>query len=335
MVPQIDGKVSVSKERYLEIIGFTSYAYMTEKITKYSGMAGGRTRTLGEYIENFIYGKIAEEAFKLFLETQLGLEVLTEVDIADFYYGVYLPDIVAVKKGNEFVPLKFWVDVKEVRRDQKWLLVPASSIRQRPYDAYVAVWVGLPDEHVIWLVKNVPEAKGRMSKEWIEKIEEVESEVDNIPCQVLGFVLWDDITNLIKMNDGNQEARQAIAEKFGEGGAFYFDGETPLFDPEDTSWKGSVVKENAGFFLKYLGKNSNWEEFASLIKANKKTVPPVPFPRTKKGKLSKKSELPSEFSDFDDYREAFQVYFERQLGEIKKRFGGIQRTTSWFSQPLE
>jgi hypothetical protein len=169
--------IFVGKEKYLEIIGFTTYAYLTGRITKYSGIAGGRERTLGEYIEDFIYGKIAEEAFKLFLQSRFGLQTLTEIDIADFCQGVYLPDIIAVKNKNSFVPLKFWIDVKEVRREQKWLLIPLSSIRQRPYDAYVAVWVGLPEEHVIWLIESVPEIKKKMSKDWQKKASEIAEKI--------------------------------------------------------------------------------------------------------------------------------------------------------------
>lgn len=339
MGSQINTEIFVSRERYLEIIGFTSYAYITGQITKYSGMAGGRMRTLGEFIENFIYGKIAEEAFKIFLKTQLNVDTLTEVDIADFYQGIYLPDIVALKKNGNFVPLNFWIDVKEVRRDQKWLLVPASSIRQRPYDAYVAVWVGLPEDHVIWLVENVPEVKKKMSKDWVDKISEVANNINKIPCKISGFALWDDVLNVVKMEHGNSNeklnAQQSIVKKFGEKGAFYFDGNTPLFDPENPSWRGAVVGENVGFSLKSLEKSSDWSKFVSLIIRNKKIIPQVSLPRTKKGVLSKRSGLPPKFDSFNDYRDAFQTYFQDQLDEIRKRFGKIKRNTSWFSQPLK
>lgn len=334
MGSQINTEIFVGRDRYLEVIGFTSYVYITGRITKYSGMAGGRMRTLGEFIENFIYGKIAEEAFKLFLRTQLKLDTLTELDVADFYQGIYVPDIVALKKNCDFVPLNFWIDVKEVRRDQRWLLVPAPSIRQRPYDAYVAVWVGLPEDHVIWLVENVPEAKKKMSKDWIDKVSEVANNVNKIQCRIIGFALWNDVLDVV--NSGEKlNAQQNIVKKFGEKGAFYFDGKTPLFDPENPSWRGAIVRENVGFSLRSLEKSSDWNIFASLIRKNRRIVPQVPLPRTKKGVLLKGSGLPPEFDSFDDYRDAFQRYLQEQLDQIGKRFGKIRRTTSWFSQPLK
>jgi hypothetical protein len=332
-------EIFVNKEKYLEIIGFTSYAYLAGKITKYSGMAGGRTRTLGEFIENFIYGKIAEEAFKLFLRGKFGLQTLTEVDVADFYQGIYLPDVVALKKNTAFVPLNFWIDVKEVRRDQKWLLVPASSVRQRPYDTYVAVWVGLPEEHVLWLVKNVPEVKQKMRKNWLEKVGKIANNIDRIPCKISGFALWGDVRDVITAEqssheDEKVEARKNLTKKFGENGAFYFDGKTSLFDPENSSWQGAKVGENVGFVLKKLEKSSDWEKLVSLILKNKRMVPKIPLLRTKNGALSKKGGLPPKYGKFPDYRNAFQAYFSDQLKEIRKKFGRIERTTSWFAQPF-
>jgi hypothetical protein len=332
-------EVFVGKERYLEIIGFTSYAYITGRITKYSGIAGGRMRTLGEFIENFVYGKIAEEAFKLFLKNNFGLQTLTEVDIADFYRGVYLPDIVAMIRDGDFVLLNFWIDVKETRRDQRWLLIPASSIRQRPYDAYVAVWVGLPEEHMLWLVENVPSVKEKMSGDWLRKVSEIASTISKISCKVYGFALWDDVVNVIvatQSNDRNKrvKAYENITKKFGERRAFYFDGKTALFDPEDPSWQGSRVGENVGFTLKSLEKSSDWKKLVSLITRNRKIIGSVPLQRTKSGRISKKSGLPQNFNRFTDYRDASQAYLQEQLDAIKKRFGKIERDTSWFAQPL-
>lgn len=331
-------EVFVEKEKYLEIIGFTSYAYLADKITKYSGMAGGRMRTLGEFVENFIYGKIAEEAFRLFLKSRFDLQILTEVGIADFYSGMYLPDLVAMKIKGDWEPAKFWIDVKEVRRDQKWLLISASSVRRRPYDAYVAVWVGLPDEHFIFLAENVPEVKRKMTKEWVEKVSEVVEKVDKIPCKICGFASWVDVQNVVNTYSGDapdrKKARADLDEKFGKNGGFYFGGETELFDPDDPSWFGAEVRENVGFSLKRLEKSTNWSEFVSSAVKNQKIIPNVPLPRIKSGALSKRSGLPPKYGKFSDYREAFQTYFEEQLGDIEKRFGGIERTTSWFAQPL-
>jgi hypothetical protein len=315
-------EVYVRRESYLEILGFTTYAYITNRITKYSGMAGGRVRTLGEFIENFVYGKVAEEAFKLFLNKELALRTLTEVDVADFYSGVYLPDVVAIEKNQSWEPAKFWVDVKEVRRDQKWLLIPASSIRERPYDAYVAVWVGLPDDHILWLIGNLNEVKRRMSDHWLKKVDELTKSIEAIPCKICGFATWNDVLAVTKK-----------AQLTSRGG-FYFDGNTALFDPDDNAWSGAQVGENVGFELKRLGQTSDWKIFHSLITQNKRIISAVPMPRTKSGQLSKKSGLPSWCNTFKDFRDAYQAYFEKQLKDIEQKFRSIERTTSWFAQTL-
>jgi hypothetical protein len=315
MNPTNSSEVFVEKDRYLEILGFTCYAYIAGKITKYSGIAGGRTRTLGEFIENFVYGKVAEEAFKSFL-AGFGLKTLTELDVADFYQGIYLPDIVAVKRDDEIIPLRFWIDVKEVRRDQKWMLIPASSVGKRPYDAYVAVWVGLPDEHVLWLMKNARCIEEKMSEEWLRKASEIARNIEQIPCRICGYATWDEVSAILERRG-----------KFEVKGGYYFEGNTPVFDPEDPSWQGAKVRKNVGFYLKYLEKGSNWENLLDLIKKNERIVPPVPMPRTKSG-------LPPRFKNYDDYRNAFQEYFCQQLNSIRERFGKIERTRSWFAQSI-
>ena len=336
--PPTGTEVFVEKEKYLEIIGFTSYTYFTNKITKYSGIAGGRIRTLGEYIESFIYGKIAEEAFKTFLENKLGLQTLTEIEIVDFLEGVYLPDIIAVKIKDDWKPAKFWVDVKEVRRDQKWLLVSASSARQRPYDAYVAVWVGLPEDHVIFLAESVPEVKEKMGESWRKKASEVAGKINRIPCRILGFATWNDISSVMTAHSDTastaekKRALEYLNKKYGEKGSSYFDGSKALFDPDDSSWSGAVVGENIGFATTRLEKSSDWSEFHSLLLKNERIIPPIPLPRTKSGNLSKRSGVPPGYSKYADYREAFQAYLADQLSHIEKRFGGIKRTTSWFAQ---
>jgi hypothetical protein len=323
MNPTNSSEVLVEKDKYLEILGFTCYAYIAGKITKYSGIAGGRTRTLGEFIENFVYGKVAEEAFKSFL-ARFGLQTLTELDVADFYQGTYLPDIVAVKRDDEIIPLRFWIDVKEVRRDQKWMLIPASSVRERPYDAYVAVWVGLPDEHVLWLMKNVRCIEEKMSEEWLRKASEIARNIEQIPCKICGYATWDEVFAIQQKRGGKLEVK----------GGYYFDGKTPVFDPEDPSWRGATVGENVGFYLKDLENGSDWVKLVRLIEKNERIVPRVPMPRTKSGELSKRSGLPPQFEGYDDYRNAFQEYLCQQLNSIRERFGKIERTRSWFAQSI-
>jgi len=318
-------EVYVSKERYLEILGFTTYVFITNRIGSFSGFFGGK-RTLGQFLENFIYGKIAEEGLKEFLRAKFGLRTLTDTDIADFVKGIYLPDIIATEINGSWQIAKFWVEVKEVRRDQKWLLVPTSATRKRPYDAYIAVWVGLPDEHVAWLIKNVPQVAERMGEDWRKRMAELEEKVERIPCKVIGYALWDDIVTINKAHT-DKKARDTLNEKFGKYGWYLFDGYTRLFDPEDPQWSGATVGENVGFALGRLERATNWKEFIDLLKRNKRIVSGrIPI----KGRTG----LPKQYKIIDDYREASFRHLEDQLKDIQARFGDIHRKSTWFTQKL-
>jgi len=338
----MNSKTAVYKEQYLEALGFTVYAYLSGKITKYSGMAGQKTRTLGEFIENMVYGKIGELAFKNFLKENLDIEVLTEVDIAGFYNGSFLPDIPSYADGKA---LKFWIDVKEIRRDQKWLLIPASSVNSRvnsrPYDAYVAVWVGLPDEHILWLIENVPYIKNKMDGSWVKKVQKLADSIENIPCEVMGYVTWYDVQKVIDYFDkSDNSAKECLEKKFktksGKMGANYFKDGDKLYDPEHPEWHGSEVRENIGFYIPSIKNSSNWEvEFKNFIFKNEKLIGPVLIPKTKNGSIRKSAGLPDSYIGYEDLRVATQDYLEKQLEEIKNSNNNcLKRNKSWFSEKI-
>ncbi len=333
MSPELEGtSITVPKERYLEILAFTMYSYFENKITPYSRIGGGK-RALGEYIEDFIYGKVAEVAFQEFLKKQLNLEVLTDLDTAEYVEGEYLPDIIAVKKDGEYEIAKFWVEIKEVRRDQRWLLIPASAVEARPYDAYVAVWVGLPDEHIAWLVKSVPEVSAKLDSEWERKIAEIESSVNQIQCKVIGTALWNDIALVKLASSGDVTAQEKLNSRYGLGGWFYFSREkNPLYDPDDPKWKGSEVSKNVGFALRRLAKATDWNKLYELIIQNERLViEQIPI----KGKGKKGIPKVCESISTSDYRDLSVKCLEVQLDIAKKKYGSIRRSVSWFAHPLK
>jgi len=324
----LGAEVTVSKDKYLEILGFTIYAYLTGKITAYSGLTGGK-RSLGEYIENFIYGKVAEAALQSFLMREFNLEALTDVDIADFVLGEYLPDIIAFRKDGDYEQAHFWVEVKEVRRDQKWLLIPASAVRSRPYDAYVAVWVGLPDEHIAWIIKYVPQVQSVMGSDWAERLAELEKIVTSIPCRVIGFAPWSHVKLVVEAEEkGDPKARQALDAAYGPRAWHYFSKGARLYDPENPSWKGSEVGENVGFFLSRLAEASDWRQFVELMLRNQRLADKVPLKRRGKAPGA------CEYISSDDLREFFDRCLGLQLNHIKRTYGTIKRSISWFQQPL-
>lgn len=318
--------INVSKEDYIEVLGFTSFAYLSGKIAKISRLFGGK-RSLGEFLENFIYGKIAEIAFRNFLQQNFKIETLTDLDFPDFILGDYLPDIVAFKKNGSFIPLNFWIEIKEVRREQKWFLIPASSIRQRPYDCYVGVWVGLPDEHLMWLMKKVPEISKKMTKEWISVVDRIANEVEKIPCKIIGFVLWEDIKLLLDANNGSEKAKEMLNKKFGEKHWRYFQKNKSLFEPGSDKKTGTKVGvENAGFSLIGMEKASNWKIFKTHLLRNERHVDiPVPF--------RKKEKPPEELNG--DRRDMLFNDMKSQIEKMLSNFKTLKRRRSWFSQPID
>ncbi|KXA97442.1 hypothetical protein AKJ37_02980 [candidate division MSBL1 archaeon SCGC-AAA259I09] len=281
---KIKYKFSLDTETYFEIMGFASYSYMNDKITKYSGIMAGK-RTLGQYIENFIYGKLAEEAFKKFLSKNFEIDVLTDSDLAGFIDGDYLPDIVSFREsGEEWRQANFWVDVKQIRRDQRWLLVPSpKGSKPRNYDTYVAVWVGLPDHHIAWFLSNVEVAEKKFGENWRDLTSELEKRIDEIKCEVAGFAPWEDLQRILNNPKGENEV---LDEKYGEDRWNYYDGNTKLYDPTDEDWSGSEVNENAGIFKDSLrNSESEWLGFKEKLFENERQIPSLELKyETEKGK---------------------------------------------------
>lgn len=334
-------KARVTKDQYYEILGFTTYAFITGKITRYSGIIGGQ-RALGEYIENFIYGKVAEVAFSTFLQSRFGVETLTDVDIADFILGIYLPDLVAIKNQNgQWDVLRFWTDVKEVRREQRWLLVPKISSNSSPrlYDAYVAVWVGLPDDHLYWAISQIEDVKKKLGRDWIRRAEEIADSISEIQCEIKGFVLWEDVQRMIDAVENNDSsAEEYLNNTFGHKCWHFFNGSKPLYDPKNPSWKGSQVRENFGFYLDSL--RSDWDVFVKHLNSNKRLVPDLGFNRVsvpdqyEELKKEYKKRYKSSKSKSYDFRSLYQQILEDQLTKIQCKFGTLKRKRSWFEQPL-
>ena len=268
----MDYTVTVMKDEYLGILGFTMYSFFTGRITKYSGITGGQ-RTLGEYIEHFIYGKVAEVGFRKFLQENLSIETLTDADLAGFILGVYLPDLVAVKdQNNQWDVLRFWTDVKEVKESQKWLLIPAQDkdTVARPYDAYVAVWVDLPKEHLYALLSQAPDVQDALDNDWKQKAEKIAEKVSSIQCEIKGFVLYSDIENVKKALRGDSTAENTLNEDFSEGGWGFH-------DPEDDSLRleglNNIHRKNYGFKLGSLrNSEEDWMKFREFLISNRRTV---------------------------------------------------------------
>ena len=320
--------VNVPRDKYLEVLGFTAYAYFKGYITSYSGLIGGR-RALGEYIENFVYGKIAEVAFQEFLGRHHGIRTYTDLDLCDFIIGDYLPDVILMQNsaGGPPVLMQFWIDVKEVRRNQKWLLIPASSVNSRPYDAYVAVYVGLPDDHLAWLIGQLNYVRGRMGRGWRSRWAQLDSIIQNIPCTVKGYVLWDDVYNVLRAHQGSATARSQLDSKYGPGNWGYF--------PQGSTPPGTNVRlsrANIGFELNSLMKASNWGMLVRYISNNRRLVPQVPLSGS-----GRRPKMPGacrqRYGNLRDFRSMSFRCLSMQLQQLASAHGGSPLcSTSWFSR---
>ena len=261
--------VLVSADDYLECIGFTTYAYLTNKIVKRDLMKGSE-RALGEFLEHFIRGKLAEYAFKTYIENIAKLEALVDVDLPFFIRGKYLPDILALRMNEKWDFARFWIEVKAVTGQQRWMLLPTTSVtgskrkQPRPYCAYVNCLVDLLQDHVARLIKYAPKIAEKMSPEWKAKL----VDVGEIKVTVLGYVLYNDVRNILT---SDASSRQSLDEAFGPENWRYLKRQTSFKDIETGKGYGGFGRDNCVVRLTKLRKN--WEQFTGLIRSNKPLAP--------------------------------------------------------------
>lgn len=261
--------VLVSPDDYIECIGFTTYAYLADKIVKRDLMKGSE-RALGEFLEHFIRGKLAEYAFKAYIENIAKLEALVDVDLPFFIAGGYLPDILALKTNEKWDFAQFWIEVKAVTGQQRWMLVPTTSVagterkQPRPYCAYVNCLVDLPQDHVARLIKYAPKIAEKMSAEWQARL----ADTGEIKVTVLGYVLYNDIKNILT---SDADSRRDLDEAFGSENWRYLKKRTSFRDTETHKTYGNFGRDNCVVRLTKL--RQNWEQFAGLIRNNRPLAP--------------------------------------------------------------
>ena len=290
-------KVSVNADEYIEAIGFAVYTFLTGKIVKRDLYKGGAERRLGEYIEHTVRGKLAEIAFKKFLERRFGIKSLLDLDLPVLIKGEYLPDIVAFKDDSEdWIIPRFWIDVKAVTEEQKWALVRASSLRgskkeaPRPYDAYVSARVSLPKDHIGRLIKHAPAIRSRMTKQWCIRL----ADLEEVGVEILGFALYTDMKLILRVGEGTEgaercfqrledytegseplekeddirDAERQLNSVFGHGGWAFIKKEGQLWHPETGEKLGVKLRaDNCCIALSRL--RHEWERLVKLLKKNR------------------------------------------------------------------
>lgn len=263
-------KVAIGSNLYIEAIGFSMYTFLTGKIVKRDLYKGGAERSLGEYMEHLVRGKLAEMAFKKFLLQEFGTQSLLDIDLPIFIKGKYLPDILAFKSDNgDWVLPRFWIEVKAVVEGQKWALIRVSSLRggrrakPRPYDAYVNVRVHLPKDHVGRLIRYSPRIAERVSREWVERL----TDLEEIDVEILGFALHSDMVCILNASV-DEEAKKQLNSFFGAGWAFVRKG-SKLHDPETGKETVELGADNCAVAVSKLRAGLEWESLLNLLDENK------------------------------------------------------------------
>jgi hypothetical protein len=165
---------------------------------------------------------------------------------------------------------RFWIEVKAVTGQQRWMLVPTTSVagskrvQPRPYCAYVNCLVELPQDHVARLIKYAPKIAEKMSAEWKAKL----ADIGEIRISVLGYVLYDDIKSILA---SDSDSIQKLDEAFGPENWRYLKKQTSFKDIETGKRYGNFGRDNCVVRLSKL--RQNWEQFASLVRSNRPLAP--------------------------------------------------------------
>ena len=299
--------VLVSLDDYIECIGFTAYAYLTNKIVKRDLMKGSE-RSLGEFLEHFIRGKLAEHAFKVYLENIAKLKGLIDVDLPFFIRGKYLPDILGLRMNEKWDFAKFWIEVKAVTGQQRWMLLPTTSVagskkeQPRPYCAYVNCLVDLPQDHVARLVKYVPEIAEKMSPEWKARL----ADMSGIKVTVLGYVLHSDVKNILT---SDASSRQNLDKAFGPENWRYLKKQSSFKDIETGKRYGNFGRDNCVVRLTRL--RQDWSQFTGFVRSNKPLAP-----ENSRDLSSFQNQMAKAFELISKHKT--RSWFERRLDEPQK-----------------
>ncbi|MEM3629315.1 MAG: hypothetical protein QXE06_08120 [Candidatus Bathyarchaeia archaeon] len=273
-------RINLESEEYAEALGFAVYTYLTGAIAKRDLYKGGATRYLGEYLEHVLRGKLAEIAFKKFLLLNFDFRVITDIDLPGYIPGKYLPDILAFKNKAKWQVPQFWVDVKALTEEQKWMLVRASSIRggkrakPRPYDAYVNVRVLLPRDHIGRLIKYAPLIKNKISKEWKRRMQDLKS----VEAEILGFATYHDVANILQVYEAQLQPPQKkklgnkLNRLFGQGNWNFFKKGHPLPDPDTGEKTVELGSDNCAIVLSKLRTDKHWGKLLKMFRKNQPLV---------------------------------------------------------------
>lgn len=230
-------KVVLSYDDYIECLFFTLRLWYSGSKGKVDFRSTGTKRDIGKYCTDFTSGKLAEIAFKRFLFKNFDLEIGLDFEL---HPGIASVDTDVTWVRSKSANIKFTptlrVDIKGTKPTSKYFLVDAREFRNRPYDAYVQVFVYMPSDHLIRAVADLLDLPEDL-QQYIKPLREIEAEI-------VGFCWREDV------------------EKRGN----LYKAGTILEDPEKPKKKLVTLKvDNYGFPLTYLRKS--YEDWKALVSA--------------------------------------------------------------------
>lgn len=185
--------VELTKNDYAMCLDFALAMHFRGYVT--SDFGSGRQREFGQKITNWVKGQLGEMALQKFFLKEFGVEIKLDFDL---HNDIVPQDILAVKKGREFKPVRIGVGIKSSKPKNAYLILASNEIErsQRKSEVYVFCRVYIPDDHLIRvtkseiteLVKNQPHFD-----KYIQKIPDFEK----IPCEIAGWC-W---TNELEKTD--------------------------------------------------------------------------------------------------------------------------------------
>lgn len=176
----------LSYEDYNQVLKFAIKLWYAGK-PKGDWRSTGTKRDIGKYITDTSIGKLAEIAFKKFLEK--NWEIRSEIDF-NIYPGssnIDRGDLVKVNCHGMIIEPQIKIDVKSTKPGSLWAMIDAREFTKRKYDAYVWIKVDLPLNH---LARPIFEAVRNNN---MQEIEQLIPSLETINAEVAGFAWREDV----------------------------------------------------------------------------------------------------------------------------------------------
>jgi hypothetical protein len=179
--------VELNADDYVAAVKFALKMWFSGKST--TEWRGSVRRGFGEYLEDFVPGKLAEVAFCRFLVEAFGLRAQPNFEVYPGIRQIDQGDVGFVLSGREIKYLS--IDVKATKPTARWACLDEKEFRNRPYKAYVWALLELPVGHLAGLVYEA--VRNGNLEELGEDIRRLGESLRSIKAELAGFALREDL----------------------------------------------------------------------------------------------------------------------------------------------